>query len=179
MRPAAAVLGLVIAATPALGLAARTEAVTPGDIDGVKSLDEVVVTGDRTLSAARKAIVEAEDRFYRRWNALNDDRLFDITCAMVTPTGSHLSVRVCQPRFVDESDRAEAVRALGVLNGAFVPGADGGYVAALNLELRRRTLKALNTDPELKRALIERARLQQHYEALRKEKFKDRWIVWN
>jgi len=46
-------------------------------------------------------------------------------------------------------------------------------------ELRKRTLDMLNKDPELKRALLERARLEQHYEALRKEKFRHRWIVWD
>jgi hypothetical protein len=159
-------------------LAQKTTALAPENLDDIQALEEIVVSGDRTLSAARQAIVEAENRFYDRWNALNTERQYDITCRPYTPTGTRLSTRVCQPRFVEESTQAEAARLLQITNGSYMSGSDAPRQALLVAELKRRTLEMVNKDPDLKRALLERARLEQHYEALRKEKFKDRWIVW-
>jgi hypothetical protein len=49
----------------------------------------------------------------------------------------------------------------------------------LREQMKKRTLEMIGKDPELKRALLERARLEQHFEELRREKFKDHFIVWD
>ena len=51
--------------------------------------------------------------------------------------------------------------------------------AAAMVEMRKRVLERLKKDPDLLRALLERAKLQQHYEALRKKKFENAWVVWD
>jgi hypothetical protein len=168
-------LMLALAAAPAV--ADKTVAITPADLGEVTALDEVVVKGDRALSAARIAIVAAEDRFYDRWNALNADRRFDIKCRMETPRDHHSRIahRVCEPAFVEELMLERARDALAdsgnVMRASVDPAA-----TVLQTELQKRTLEILRKDPELQRALLERARLAQHYEELRKEKFRDRWI---
>jgi hypothetical protein len=163
-------------------VAGKTVAVAPSNVDDVTELDEVIVTGDRTLSAARKAIVDAEDRFYARWNELNPDKLYDIKCFEYTRTGTHFKFRACQPRFFEESSLAESRRLMDVANlgnGTFQAGADVPLNLLFMAELKRRTLVMIEKDPELKRALLERARLAQYYEELRKEKFRHHFIVWD
>lgn len=177
---------LALAATPALG--GKTVAIAPENLDALQSLDEVTVEGDPSLSAARIAVQAAEDRFYRRWNNVNKDPKFDITCGMQTP-GDHpsrIARRVCQPMFIERIAQDAAQRTMAAMQGSM--GSQGGVVNVgvseaeamqLQRELRQRTLEALRKDPALQRALVEHARLAQHYEELRKEKFKDRWIVWD
>ncbi|MEP7314512.1 MAG: hypothetical protein ABI859_18155 [Pseudomonadota bacterium] len=163
--------------------AAETTAVAPADLSAVRSLDEVVVTGKLdSLSEARKAIVEAEDRFYARYNQLNEVDAFDINCRMETPTGSHLSFRVCVPRYVDEGTQAEAARLVmaNATGGSVMVASAASVRATLMPEMKKRTLALVRKDPELLRALLERARLEQYYKELRAEKFRDgRWIVWD
>ena len=88
-------LALLLAVLAAPAIAGKTEALTPSNVDDVASLDEIVIQGDRTLSAARQAIVDAEDRFYRRWNELNTNNDYDISCQSYTRTGTRLSTRLC------------------------------------------------------------------------------------
>ncbi|MEY2854153.1 MAG: hypothetical protein RL030_1285 [Pseudomonadota bacterium] len=177
----------VLAAATAPAWAEKTVAVTPAEIDQIRELEEVIVTGDRKLSAARKAIEEAEGRFYGRWNEINGDRAFDIHCFAETPTGTRLSTRVCVPLFVMNIQAAAAQQTLMAMQGGMsadggnnVVVTDGTPLIMLQREaLRKRMLELANSDPELKRALLERARLDQYYQALRKEKFKGRLIVWD
>lgn len=179
-------LWILLVAAPVPALAAGTVAVVPGDPGEVKSLEEVIVTGERSLSAARMAIIAAEDRFYARWNSLNDDRRFDISCHEETPRDHHSRIlrRVCEPAYIAQMTGQEGQQLMMAMQGGM--SADGAVIAppsgapalVLQQELRKRTLEMLGKDPELLRALLERARLEQHYETLHKEKFKDRWIVW-
>ncbi len=48
---------------------------------------------------------------------------------------------------------------------------------SMHADLKARTLQLLDKDPELLRALLERARLERYYNDLRARKFKNRWIV--
>lgn len=59
-----------------------------------ESLEEVLVTGTR-LSELKKAVVEAEDRFYARYNELNTRNLFDIECRVDAPLGTKIPQRWC------------------------------------------------------------------------------------
>lgn len=180
------VLFALAAAATAPAWAEKTVAVTPDDIEQVRELEEVLVRGQRRLSAARKAIEEAEDRFYLRWNEINGDRAFDIHCYRDAPTGTRLSARVCVPVFVADIQTAAAQATLMGMQGGMA--AEGGFVALSDgtprmmlqrQALRKRMLEMANSDPELKRALLERARLDQYYQELRKEKFKGRLVVWD
>lgn len=186
MRSAYALL-LTAFAMPAL--AGKVEAVAPSNLGEVNSLEEVVIQGDRTLSAARNAMVDAENRFYARWNDLNDDRRFDVRCHNEIPSDhpSRIWHRVCQPAFLEDLVQvasAEFVQAMqgGTTAGVgqvMLPSSNPARVMLMRAEMKKRTLAMLQKDPELMRALLEHARLQEHFEALRKEKFRDRWIVWD
>lgn len=173
-----AFLGLALALAPSWAWAATTRAVTPKIVTDVNSLDEIVVTGDRnSLSGARKAIIEAEDRFFARFNELNKDNAYDVSCGVVKPTGTQIPKRICAPRIVDDISHDETFEL--IRSGSGVITSRDTLRAAAAVELKRRTLELLKKDPELLRALLEHARLEQHYLALRKAKFENRRIVWD
>lgn len=178
------IVGALMCMALALPASAATTVVVPEpleDIMTVTTLDEVVVTGKLdSLSGLRVALIEAENRFYERWNDLNDDDRLDVHCRTEAPTGTRLVQRRCDPLLVDEKTRESALTFMGVSNGT----AEYQSIYAIRLqaaaELRQRTLLMLEHDAELRRALLERARLQQLYEARRKEKFSNgRWLAWD
>ena len=184
MRPAVMYLKsgiLALALLSALPAAAsQVNAVTPADVSQVKDIEEIVVAGDRdSLSAARKAVVEAEDRFYARYNAINDDHAFDMRCSERAPTGSIIVRRMCMPRLVDDAIEANTQEMLRTTGGpVYVVPPEVLYASAIP-EMKRRMLALVKKDPELLRALLERTRLQQHFDALNKRKFDGHWAVWD
>lgn len=174
VRALSVLLAALLSFTPVL--AEETVAVAPEDLSGMETLDEVVVTGKLdSLSAARQAVIAAEDRFYARYNELNTDDMMDIRCRFEAPTGSRIPRRVCQPKLVEEAARDEALRFLDTANGNAAPLT----MDSMKAELKARTLKLLAKDPELMRALLERARLEQYFNDLHARKFRNRWIAWD
>ena len=170
--------------TPAVAvLAADTAAIAPSDVTEVRALDEVVVTGNlKSLSEAKKAVIEAEERFYARYNELNKDHRFDIVCHMDVPADhpSRITTRVCEPRYISDGTNAEGVKLQSIPTEGNIRLASTESIRMAGMgEMRKRTLELIRKDPELLRALLERARLQEHFDELRKEKFKDRWISWD
>ena len=157
---------------------ARTEVQTPKDIFAVSSLEEIVVSGEREkLSAAREALVKADDHFYEVFNAGNDNHDYDMLCREETRIGTLISNRVCTPRIVEEGTQAEAARLYLATEGN-VMMVDLNFIRAnAMVEMRKRMVERLSKDPELRRALLERAKLQQHYETLSKKKFEGRSIA--
>ena len=172
---------ICLAAIPCASALAATEAVNPPqDIMQVTSLDEVVVTGKLgTLSGLTKAMHEAEDRFYERYNALNKQDLTDIQCRNEAPLGTNLKARHCELKAVDEMTRAQGLALYGVTEGNISVRSTNSIRMALQPEMRKRTLQMLDKDPELRRALLEHARLAQMYDELRARKFQGRAAVWD
>ena len=178
---AVAAFGLVCLPTAVFAdYPARTEAQAPKDVFAVTSLEEIVVSGEREkLSAARKALVEADDHFYEVFNAGNDNHDYDMLCREEARTGTLIRRRVCTPRIVEEGTQAEAARMYLATEGN-VMLLDQDFIRAnAMVEMRKRMVERLKKDPELRRALLERARLQQHFDTLKKSKFEGRWIVWD
>lgn len=64
---------------------------------------EVIVISELNLSDTRQFIEEAEDQFYAIFNANVDDDDLKVTCGRITPTGSHISVRSCEPEFMNRA----------------------------------------------------------------------------
>lgn len=61
---------------------------------------EVIVIAELNRAEVRQFIEEAEDQFYAIFNANVDEDDYKITCRKETPTGSNISVRVCEPEFM-------------------------------------------------------------------------------
>jgi hypothetical protein len=63
-------------------------------------VEEIIVIGELTKSAAEEQIIAVEDELYRMFNEKNGDSKLNMECYRVTPTGSHFSHRLCEPRFL-------------------------------------------------------------------------------
>ncbi len=70
-----------------------------------RQIEEIRVIGARTFFSLRMQIVEEENKLYGIFNELNSNDDFDIECEKIAPTGTHISQRVCEPRFVKECVR--------------------------------------------------------------------------
>lgn len=150
----------------------KAVAVVPADPSQLKELEEIVIQGNaQSLTAAYQAMVDAEDRFYERFNATNTDHRYDINCRTEAPTMSIIRVRTCLPRVVEEQAREEAWRLGQISEGNIMLQSLDDLRRAWRPRLREMALERVRKDPKLLQALLEHARLTQHYEELRKQKF--------
>src|SRR5690349_6707097 len=86
------------------GLLVFVAAILPTDLSHAagkqQTLEEVIVSGSHLKPyELRQRIVEAEDRFYSRYNEINDEDEFDVNCIVVASTGTNLKHRICRPVF--------------------------------------------------------------------------------
>jgi hypothetical protein len=69
-----------------------------------QSMEQVIVNGTRVKPyELRQRIMEVEDRFYSRYNELNDEEEFDVNCIVAAPTGTNLKHRSCRPVFEERA----------------------------------------------------------------------------
>ena len=140
---------------------------------GYADLEEIIVTAPRTLRSMRAEIDEVQDRAFALFNELNVDNDYDIVCRRETPTGSHIPVRVCRPRYVDRLE-AEAAQDFLAGDAYFDPGGDIMYHEGI---LRQKIARMAEEDPDLHHALAEFYRVKTAYEEERRERFRDSWFV--
>jgi len=86
------------------GLLVFVAAILPTDLSHAagkqQTLEEVIVSGSHLKPyELRQRIVEAEDRFYSRYNEINDEDEFDVNCIEFASTGTNLKHRICRPVF--------------------------------------------------------------------------------
>ena len=121
----------------------------------VVDLDEVAVIG-KSLRKLQREVIEAEDRFYERFNTLNTSDEFDIHCQMDKATGTRVPKRQCRIRFLADAaamDGQEFLR--GLTSAAAAPGVNAPLAALQPQWLQRRdeyrqTARALlEKNPEL------------------------------
>lgn len=137
---------------------------------------EFVIQKDPPTDPAelRKALTQAEDRFYARYNELNKDDEYDIICRAVVQTGKRLAERSCEPRFVDDVKRDSSSANLSssrAVGGGSAPMSTSSYTKVNEKyeEFRKRMQSLASEDPALQGALAERNRLDQAYRALQKK----------
>jgi hypothetical protein len=159
-------VGLLITGVAALGLMPWVHA---AEADATKSRnEEFIVSGKpRDPDQVRRALLAAEDRFYARYNELNTDDEFDVSCRVEAPLGQRLKERHCEPRFVQEAARDNTAVVLNASRGS----AGNNFARATRAdpkmdEFRRRMQQFVGEDPSLQSALVERVRLEQEYRAL-------------
>jgi len=123
---------IVIATFAACLQGLHCDAAMPGvDGDAVKPevTDEVLVRGTR-LSDLRRAVVEAENRFYEQYNALNKVDDYDVECFKDLRTGTRIPRRICLTRLQLESMSRHGREVLEMFQqqapvDEFVPGQAG------------------------------------------------------
>ncbi len=71
-------------------------------------IDQVVVEGTRAdLVKAAKDILAAEQRFYERYNKLNNSRKYAVRCTEEADTGSRFKKKRCTPQYENDATASE------------------------------------------------------------------------
>lgn len=156
---------------------------TPLSIDVVhaserdQTLEEILVSGVRVKPyELRKLIVEAETRFYERYNELNRKDEFDVDCIVFANTGTNLKHRSCRGVFERAAIQKEArevflirqeIQAQISSGGVqFLPAGGGppagaeGEIEALRPAFQANMLRVVQRDKGLKELLKQRALLE-------------------
>ena len=135
-------------------------------------LDEVEVHS-RRLSRMRDDVIQEENRFYALFNDVNKDDDFDVHCKYDAYTGTRIKQRTCKVAYYE---KAQAEEAVALLNGDIVTPADLVAMARAP-EARQKMLAVINATPELRRLILERDTLERKYEATRKARLKEHWLL--
>ncbi len=143
----------------------------PSDV--ADELDQVLVYGSKEeLWQLRQAIIEAEDRFYERYNVLNSNNDFDMTCRVEARTGTRLTTRTCKPLYQERAVQEGAKQAVEIrqvfqdshiLVSPPVPAAIA--IMARRSEFERHMRSVVLESPELGLLLKERAAAVEKLEA--------------
>jgi len=154
-----------------------------------RPIEEIQVTGERTLLTMRNEIIREEENLYRIFNELNSHDRFDIKCKVERRTWSYILARNCYPKFFTDLRRAENSFALSELRQAFSD--DGVDPALFNMgmgkikndrqirelaagdyqALSEEMLRIASENPEYLRILMKVADLKADYQAAREERF--------
>ena len=154
-----------------------------------RPIEEIQVTGERTLLTMRNEIIREEENLYRIFNELNSHDRFDIKCKVERRTWSYILARNCYPKFFTDLRRAENSFALSELRQAF---SDDGVDPALfdmgmgkiknDREIRElaagdyqalseEMLRIASENPDYLNILMKVADLKADYQAAREERF--------
>ena len=154
-----------------------------------RPIEEIQVTGERTLLTMRNEIIREEENLYRIFNELNSHDRFDIKCKVERRTWSYILARNCYPKFFTDLRRAENSFALSELRQAFGP--DGVDSALFNMgmgkikndrevrelaagdyqALSEEMLRIASENPEYLNILMKVADLKADYQAAHEERF--------
>ena len=72
-----------------------------------RPIEEILVTGERTVISLRNEIRREEENLYRIFNELNSHDRFDIKCKTERRLGSAILIRNCYPRFFTDLRETE------------------------------------------------------------------------
>ena len=154
-----------------------------------RPIEEIQVTGERTLLTMRNEIIREEENLYRIFNELNSHDRFDIKCKVERRTWSYILARNCYPKFFTDLRRAENSFALSELRQAFGPdGVDSALfdmgmdkikndrkireLAAGDYQaLSEEMLRIASENPEYLNILMKVADLKADYQAAHEERF--------
>ena len=154
-----------------------------------RPIEEIQVTGERTLLTMRNEIIREEENLYRIFNELNSHDRFDIKCKVERRTWSYILARNCYPKFFTDLRRAENSLALSEFRQAFSD--DGVDPALFNMgmgkikndrqirelaagdyqALSEEMLRIASENPEYLNILMKVADLKADYQAAHEERF--------
>ena len=154
-----------------------------------RPIEEIQVTGERSLLTMRNEIIREEENLYRIFNELNSHDRFDIKCKVERRTWSYILARNCYPKFFTDLRRAENSFGLSELRQAF--SADGVDPALFNMgmgkikndrqirelaagdyqALSEEMLRIASENPDYLNILMKVADLKADYQAAHEERF--------
>jgi hypothetical protein len=155
------------------------------------SIEEIIVTGQRTFQSLINEAARETENFYARLNDVLDSPDFEITCRNEYPTGSNISQRVCRMRYQEELDSRAALSAIrgmedvtdidsGEVTGSVFRGTPYDIVPearAKMQEFETLVVQAVNSDPQLNDSVVRLMQLKaavDNYESTRQEERRER-----
>ncbi len=150
------------------------EAEAETDAEVLEPLEEIIVVAPRSLSSMRVEIRRVEENVLALFNAMNDDHDYDIRCRQEAPLGSHIPVRICNPRFVDRLIGRETQ--LYLRTGVYTEpvGEIRQHQEVLNEMMRT----MVEENPQLRDEMQLFYDLKTQYDAERKERLEDKFFAW-
>lgn len=139
-------------------------------------LDEVIVNARKEkLSQLRKQIEKSQVAMYDTYNEINTVPEYRVYCSTEMDTATRLQTHICKPRLVNDATETEVS---AILRGEpFRPSVSVINEKMPDFEKHLRDLAHKN--PKLRKAVLDYGALVKHYEVVRKEKFKGKWIIWD
>jgi hypothetical protein len=177
-----AVLAIVAAVSLAPVTAAEYWTVPRPDTEEL--LDEAAVQGYRLLDL-RTAMVEAESRFYARYNELNSRDEFDIECEEYRGIDTNFIERHCHTRAWKEAAHQESIAVYDAIDRQSNDGDSGARprflpanlaLQALFPEYKDNLLQLLSRHPDLRRLADERQQLGKRYDTERRKRTKGKLV---
>lgn len=165
----------------------ETNAVPPQSSE--RNIEQITVTGQRTLLSMRNTIDRMEEDMYRTFNDLNSSDDLDIFCISETRTTSHIIQRKCEPVFLTNLKKENAQSAVAQIRNAYTDeGLDFALLeygldfiesektlqslaSAQYEKLGQEMLRIAQENPEISAAMLRIGELKAEYEAARKQKF--------
>ena len=146
-----------------------SDEVTPS----IRPIEEISVTGQRSLSRLRLRVREKENEIYAFFNDNNSSDRFDIICTNRRPTGTYIMKRECEPKFL-KNLRVEKTRDQIMGIGVSFTQRDLVGLSAQDFEnLQNEMLSLIATNPEFAEKMAALVYLSEDYEAQRKAMFDD------
>ena len=152
MKPNRTLLALFVAVL-ALPMTALGEGVSTGVASNNETIDDIVVVGQKSLSAMRKDVYEAEEDFYAVFNKFNDEKDFTVRCHYEKATGTHIKNHVCRARFVTKAFSAHAARNGNDLSRVANQDANPGF-AEKTAKYHEKVETLVIANPELQAAFL-------------------------
>jgi hypothetical protein len=141
------------------------------------ALDEVIIRARKEkLSVLLEEIEHSADRFFEAYNQINTKPEYKVSCGMEVHAGSWIHAHECKPQFYLDATAEDARDFLASMTtpGAGVGASAGPIIAAKLPDFRKHLVAVINRNPSLVKLLREHAALEQHYQEVRKLKFKGR-----
>lgn len=163
-----AMFGLLALCNAALAAEDTAEENEPEN-EAVITLEQIIVTGQRSLFLLRAQIESARESLYSSYNDFNVDDEFDVNCQRVTWTGTHIPEQQCWPAFFERLVAENSQDSLiGI--GFLIPAGELGNLYAERFdELRVNLEKVARETPPVANAMMELGKLEQALALKREE----------
>lgn len=150
-------------------LAAESEIPLPAPTANA-DVEEIEITGKRTLLSFRLEMHRAEDHMFDLFNSLNSSNKLDLTCEQRIRVLSHIKQRSCNRRYIEDAHMDDIQQAMFL----GVPAKSGLQIWSENAENHRQfnaELKALaEQHPEMLAAIIDVVETRKRYAEERRER---------
>lgn len=139
-------------------------------------LDEVIVTGDSSLSSLRMEVYMVEEYKYEIFNSLNSTDEFDITCEWRAPLGSRIKRRVCEAGYMKKAREEDARLFMDMLLPPRTAEQLVVQFAHKTKELNKEMIALAIKNPELATAMVRHQELHKLFLQEKINRLKDRWL---